>query len=83
MSAQIHDLPSAPLVSEIAHNWKILGRRVRHRHLGTYGRLTGAMRWERDALWLDVDTNAGTYFWIARSVDELGPIPLPMIGRAG
>lgn len=83
MTAQIHEIPTAPLVSERAYNQKVLGRRVRHRHLGAYGRLTGTMRWERDALWLEVQTNDGTFYWLARSLDELGPIPMPMVGGMG
>ncbi len=84
MSATVHEIPMAPLVSERVYNQQILGRRVRHRYLGAYGRLTGATRYDRGALWLEVDTRDGTYWWVARSLDELGPVPMPAPrGRVG
>ncbi len=76
VTADLHSIPTAPLVSERVYNQQILGRRVRHRYLGAYGRLTGTVRWERDALWVEAQTNDGTYWWPARNCEELGPIPM-------
>lgn len=74
----VHHLPAAsPPDAEGRpfYNGANLGKRVQHKSLGIYGRLNGLVRYDRDALWLSVDTNNGTLWWISRNVDFLGPIP--------
>ncbi len=82
MSAAIHEIPMAALFPEEAYNRAILGRRVQHKHLQVMGRLNGWVRHDREMTWLQVDTNEGTFWWSAKNLTMLGPIPMPGSGGA-
>lgn len=84
MTATIHPLPLAPLIRERQYSPGLLGRRIKHRHLAALGRCSGEISYDRGALWLEVDTRAGRYWWLARNTRELEPIAVPApYGRAG
>ena len=78
MTATVHTLPMAPLVTDRGYNERLLGRRVTHRHYGAQGRLSGDYRYDRGAFWLEVETDAdGRFWWAVNSIEFLGPIPMP------
>lgn len=76
MSATIHTLPPAPLATDRLYDPRLLGRRVMHRDLGAEGRLSGDVRYDRNAVWFEVECNAGRFWWAEGSVIALGPIQL-------
>lgn len=62
---------------KVRYSIPLLGRRVRHRHLGSLGRLNGFVKEERGHVWFEVDTEGGRYWWPNCNVESLGPIPMP------
>ena len=77
MSATIHTLPMAPLITDRGYNERLLGRRVAHRYYGAVGRLSGDYRYDRGVFWLEAETNDdGRFWWAVNSIEFLGPIPL-------
>lgn len=74
MTATVHPLPMAPLITERGYNER-LGRRVAHRHYHAYGRLSGDYRYDRVAFWLEVECDDGRFWWTVPSIEFLGPIP--------
>lgn len=78
----IHPIPTAPLIRDRQYLAPLLGKRVRHRYLGAMGRCSGEVSYDRGALWLEVDTKAGRFWWLAGNTQEMGPIAVPQ-GRAG
>lgn len=75
VTATVHPIPMAPLITDRGYNERLLGRRVVHREYRAYGRLSGDFRWDRNAFWLEVESEAGRWWWTANSVDFIGPVP--------
>lgn len=77
MTASIHTLPLAPLLTERGYNQRLLGRRVLHREYRVYGRLSGDYRYDRGVFWVEVETDSdGRFWWNVNSIEFLGPVPM-------
>lgn len=77
MSATVHELPMAPLLTERLYEPRLLGRRVVNRNSAAYGRLSGDLRYDRGLCWFEVECETGRWWWPETSVKPLGEIPVP------
>lgn len=78
MNATIHPIPPAPLATDRLYDPRLLGHRVQHRDLGAEGRLSGNVRYDRSVMWIEVECNAGRFWWAEGSVIALGAIPIQL-----
>lgn len=77
MSATVHEIPMAPLLTHRIYEPRLLGKRARHRHYDAYGRLSGDVRVDRGCVWVEAETNEGRFWWAETSVELLGPVAMP------
>lgn len=78
MTAAVHELPMAPLITNRLYEPRLLGKRARHRHYGVYGRLSGDVRVDRGVVWVEACVeDSGRHWWAETSVELLGQIQMP------
>lgn len=75
--SSVSKIPVAPPIEEPRYVPFLLGKRVRHKHLDIFGRLTGEVRHSRGTMWVEADTETAKCWWLAANLFALGPIPIP------